>query len=111
MSENLSKEYLSAANSKRKGLYFSLAGDVRLDVKPIGCRRVTSLPPGSVVLIFCVNTPANASLQASVVRMKWVPSNRGAVKTGSETSRAFRFMNVAVCSAFPLVARMNEILL
>ncbi|EDR00316.1 uncharacterized protein LACBIDRAFT_314462 [Laccaria bicolor S238N-H82] len=62
MSENLSNEYLSTANSRRKGLYFSSDGDVRLDAKPIGCRRVTSLPPGRVVLIFCDKTPANASL-------------------------------------------------
>ena len=49
MSENLSKEYLSAANLRRKGLYFSLAGDVCLDVKPIVCEQVTSLPPGREV--------------------------------------------------------------
>ena len=70
ISENLSNKYLSAANSRRKGLYFSSDGDVHLDVKPIGCRQVTFFPPGKVVLIFCDKTPAKASLHASVVRMK-----------------------------------------
>src|SRR5271168_1711504 len=62
MSENLSNEYFSAANSSKKGLYFSSDVDVLFEAKAIGCKRVTSLPPGSVDLIFCDKTPANASL-------------------------------------------------
>ena len=69
-------------------MYFSSEGDVHFDVKPMGCGRVTTFPPGSVVAIFWESTPAKASLHASVVRMKCVPSKRGAVSTGSETRHA-----------------------
>ena len=100
MLANLSKEYFSAANLSRKGLYFFLDDDVRFDVKPIGCNRVTSFPPGNVDLIFCERTPANASLHAFVIRIKCVLSKWGAVSTGSETNQAFKFTKVAVCSSF-----------
>ena len=100
MLANLSNEYFNAANSSRKGLYFSSEGDVHFDVKPMGCSRVTTFPPGSGVAIFWESTPAKASLHVSVVRMKCVPSKRGAVSTGSETRCAFKLTKVAVCSSF-----------
>ena len=56
MSENLSKANFNAANSSRKGLYFSSDDEVLLDANAIRWRRVTSFPPGSVVLILCVRT-------------------------------------------------------
>ena len=98
ISENLSKANFSAANSSRKGLYFSSDGDIYLDAKAIGCRQVTSFPPGSVSLILCDNMPAKASLLLSVVKMNGILSYLGAERTSSAMSHALRSMNVFVCS-------------
>ena len=111
MSENLSKEYFSAVNSSRKGLYFSSAVDVLFEVKAMGCRCVTSFPPGSVDLILCARTPANASLLPSVVRMNGVPSYTGAESTGSEMSHALRAMKVFVCSAVHLSPSLKALMI
>src|SRR6266699_3062156 len=97
MSENLSN-----ANSSRKGLYCDSESDVLFDANAIGCRHLTVLPPGSVVVIRWDRTPAKASALPSIVRMKGVPSYRGAERTGSETSLAFSARNVLVCSAVHL---------
>ena len=98
ISENLSKECFSAANLSRNSLYFSSIVDVCFEVKAIGCSLNTTLPPRRLVMIFCDRTPANASMQPSVVNMKGVLSYRGAESTGLDTSWAFRAMNVFVCS-------------
>ena len=74
MSENLLNENFSVANSSRKGLYFSSETDILLEVKVIGCRRVTSFAPGSIDFILCARTPVKASLHLSVVKMNGVPS-------------------------------------
>ena len=73
-------------------MYFSSDTDVLFDAKAMGCRCVTSFPPGSVDLIRCERTPAKASLLPSVVRMNGVPSYTGAerTRTSSAMSRALR---------------------
>ena len=111
ISENLSKANFSAVNSSRKGLYFSSDGNVRLDAKAIGCRWVTSFPPGSVVLILCDNTPAKVSLLLSVVKINGVPSYLGAERTSSEMSHALRAMNVFVCSVFQLSSSLKALMI
>jgi hypothetical protein len=51
ISENLSRENFSVANSSRYSLYFSSDAEVLLDAYPKGCRCVTVLPLGRVVMI------------------------------------------------------------
>ena len=67
MSQNLSRLYLSAANSRMNGLYFSSAVDVRFETNPTGCNLDVSFPLGSTVVCFCVNMPAKPYLHPSVV--------------------------------------------
>lgn len=98
ISENLSNENFSAANSSRKGLYFFLDTNILLEVRVIGCRCVTSFPPGRVDLILCARMPVKASLHPSVVKMNGVPSYTGAGRTGSKMSQALRAMDVFMCS-------------
>ncbi|KAJ8585785.1 hypothetical protein M405DRAFT_695318, partial [Rhizopogon salebrosus TDB-379] len=51
VSENLSNPNFRAANSRRNGLYFCSAVEVRLDANAIGSRRSTHFPDG-----FCERT-------------------------------------------------------
>jgi hypothetical protein len=51
ISEKLSRENFSTANSSRYSLYFSSDAEVLLNAYPKGCRCVTILPPGRVVMI------------------------------------------------------------
>src|ERR1700678_1890110 len=111
MSENLSNENFNAANSRRKGLYFSSDTDVLFEAKAMGCRHVTSFPPGSVDLICCDRAPAKASLLPSVVRMNGVPSYTGAERTGSEMSLALRSMKVLVCFAVHWSLSLNPLMI
>ena len=111
MSENLSKANFSAANSGRKGLYFSSDAEVLFDANAMGCRRLTSFPPGSVVVISCASTPANASLHPSVVSMNRVPSYHGAESIGSDTRRAFRDRKVSMWLWFQISLNLNPFMI
>ena len=62
----------------------------------MGCRRLTTFPPGSIIVISCANTPAKASLHPSVVSMNGVPSYHGADNIGSATRRASSARKVSV---------------
>src|SRR5271168_1187714 len=94
VSENLSSMNFSAANSKRKGLYFSSVFDVLLDAEPIGWHFRTTLPLGSVYSNLWDNTAPNASWDPSVVTMKGVPSHLGPHSTGFVVISALRLMKV-----------------
>src|SRR5882757_6726442 len=99
MSENLSSENFSAANSRRNALYFSSVGDVRLDAKAMGCILITSFPLVSLVLNLWHNTPPNPRPEPSEMTMNGEPSNRGPFRTGSQVSNAFNFRKHFVCSS------------
>src|ERR1700679_1037075 len=100
MFENLSSANFNAANSRRKGLYFSSDFEVLLDANAIGCSRFTVFPLGSTVSNLSVRTAPKAFLQPSVVTMNGVPSHLGPFSTGSDVMAAFRAMNALVCSSF-----------
>src|ERR1700730_14181701 len=98
--ENLSSENFSAANSNRKGLYFSSVCDVRFDANAMGCNLLTVHPLGSVVLKHCASTPAKPSLHPSVVTTNGDPSHLGPLSIGSVVIAALRCMNTLSCTSF-----------
>ncbi|KAF8836076.1 hypothetical protein BDN67DRAFT_911824, partial [Paxillus ammoniavirescens] len=75
----------------------SSVGDVRLEPKPTGCITVLDSPLGSDVVNFCDSTAPYPSLHPSVVRMKGIPSNFGALSTGSETRTCLSCRNAFAC--------------
>ena len=92
-SPNLSRQCFNAANSRMNGMYFSSAGDVRLDENPMGWTTVFSVPLGRTVVNFYVTMPANPYLQPSVVTTNGVPSYFGPLSTGSLVRATFSLRN------------------
>src|ERR1700678_1513030 len=101
ISLNLSKQCLSAANSRMKGLYFSSVGDICLDEKPMGGTVVLVVPLGRSEVKVWERIPAKQYLHPSVLMMNGVSSFFGPFSTGSLVSATFSRRNAWSCSLFP----------